>query len=304
MMPTVSSAKPPFALRDLQWVITSPFLLKDRAEPELAHHPETALLLEWLAMDPEPLLAHLAAAPRLNLGRYFEQLVIFWLKNLPSVEIIGSNIRIYREKRSLGELDLVFTQNGKAYHWELAVKFYLNIGSGQEEADFVGPLQKDNLARKLHRMYDHQLALPTRPETREILNTLGIGDITSHPWVKGRLFHPLGAGDRHLPPRVAGDSLSGNWLTISELANTRFQRINRFLPLEKKRWITPEFYAGETAEGGPGDLADHLMRQFLSRPAPELVALSNGSRTERCFIVPDGWPVLSRKADDGQEAGN
>ena len=303
-MPTVSSAKPPFALRDLQWVITSPFLLKDRPEPNLANHPETAVLLARLTADPSPLLGHLATMPRSNLGRYFEQLVIFWLGNLPSVEIIGSNIRVYRDKRSLGELDLVFTQGGWAYHWELAIKYYLNIGSGREEADFVGPLQKDNLARKLPRMYDHQLALPKWPETLEKLDALGIGEISSHPWVKGRLFHPFGAGKRHLPERIAKDSLSGDWLTIGELQSPRFQAVDRFLPLAKKRWITPEFYAGETAEGGPGDLADHLMRQFLSRPAPELVALSNGSRTERCFIAPDGWPVLSRKADDGQEAGN
>lgn len=304
MMPDGAPAIPPFSLRDLQWVITSPFLLKDRAEPELAHHPETALLLERLAMDPAPLLAHLAATPRLNLGRYFEQLVIFWLNNLPSVEVIGSNIRIYRDRRSVGELDLVFIQNGKAYHWELAVKFYLNIGSGQDEADFVGPMQKDNLARKLHRMYDHQLALPTRPETREKLEARGIGEITSHPWVKGCLFHPLGATQRLLPSRIADDSLSGDWLTIGELQGPRFKTVDRFLPLAKNRWITPEFHAGETAEGGPGDLADHLMQQFQSRPVPELVALSDGNKTERCFFVPEGWPELSRKTHNGQEAGN
>ncbi|WP_340149625.1 DUF1853 family protein [uncultured Sneathiella sp.] len=304
MMPDGTPAIPPFSLRDLQWVITSPFLLKHRAEPELAHHPETALLLERLATDPAPLLSHLAATPRLNLGRYFEQLVIFWLNNLPSVEVIGSNIRIYRDRRSLGELDLVFTQNGKAYHWELAVKFYLNIGSGQEEADFVGPMQKDTLAHKFHRMYDHQLALPARPETREKLEALGIGEITSHPWVKGCLFHPLGATQRLLPSRIADDSLSGGWLTIRELQSPRFKTVVRFLPLAKKRWITPEFHAGETMEGGADDLANYLTRQFESRPAPQLVALKNGNKTERCFIVPEGWPELSRKTDDGQEAGD
>ncbi|MEX1035668.1 MAG: DUF1853 family protein [Sneathiella sp.] len=309
-MPGTPSSAPPFALRDLEWVITSPFLLTDRPEPNLADHPETGALLDRLTADPAPLLDHLAAASRLNLGRYFEQLVIFWLGNLPSVEIIGSNIRIYREKRSLGELDLVFIHGGKAYHWELAIKYYLNIGSGRKEADFVGPRRQDTLARKLGRMYDHQLALPMRSETRDVLDGLGIGDITSHPWVKGCLFHPLDDGARQVPARIAKSSLSGDWLTIGDLKGNRLSDFNRFLRLEKKRWITPGFYLEETETGGSNELAGLLERQFRSHPAPELVALFEPGdkafldNASRYFIAPDGWPTSPRKADNSQEAGD
>lgn len=288
--------KKPFAVRDLEWVINSPFLLKDTPTPDLASHPETAALLARVQDDPEPLLSHLAATPRLNLGRYFEQLVIFWFDNLPSVRMIGSNIPIYREKQSLGEIDLAFLYEDQAWHWELSVKFYLNIGSSMEETHFVGPMLKDTLKRKLDRLYGYQLLLPTHTETAAVLGLYGIGDVTSLPWVKGCLFYPVGNAHPEPPARISEKGLSGRWYSRESLEDTPLPEFDHFLILEKKRWITPYFYPGETTAGKKSDLLAEIVTAFERRPIPYLVHLMRDEGAEtltslgQIFITPGGWP--------------
>ena len=289
----------PYALRDLEWVIASPFLLKDRPDPDLGQHPETNALLTRLRADPAPLLAHLAATPRLNLGRYFEQLVIFWLDNLPSVTLVGSNIPIFREKRSLGEIDLAFLFEGRARHWELAIKFYLNIGSPVDEADFVGPMQKDTLKRKLDRLYGHQLLLPAQAETAAVLTSLGLQDVTSHPWIKGCLFYPYstGATPAVLPERISEGGLKRPWLGRNKLAEVSLPAFVHFLILEKKRWLTPYFYPEETLTGEVPALLAAIDQAFARRRMPHLVHLMRDEGADSLtsqgtfFITPEGWPA-------------
>ncbi|MZR31803.1 DUF1853 family protein [Sneathiella litorea] len=289
----------PFALRDLEWVIRSPFLLKDAPVPKLGQHAETEALLARLKADPEPLLAHLAATSRLNLGRYFEQLVIFWLTNLPSISLVTSNIPIFREKRSLGEIDLAFLYEGQAYHWELSIKFYLNIGSTENEADFVGPMLKDTLKRKLDRLYDHQLQLPIQQETVIALAERGLKDIISSPWVKGCLFYPrTGDNETSIPPyRVSKDSLTGAWQDRSHNMDTSLPDFDHFLILDKKRWLTPYFYGEEALKGNKAALFEAVDHAFSQRRMPYLVQLMRDDgdnilspQGPRLFIVPEGWP--------------
>jgi hypothetical protein len=292
----------PFALRDLEWVIHSPFLLQDIPAPNLSDHPETEALLAALRTDPEPLLTHLAGTPRLNLGRYFEQLVIFWLENLPSVNLIGSNIPIFRKKQSLGEIDLVFLHEGRAWHWELSVKFYLNIGSPAEEADFVGPMQKDTLKRKLDRLYDHQILLPSYQETRAVLRSRGIEEIASHPWVKGCLFYPAGDISPRKPGRILDKSLSGIWHPADRLTHSSLPAFDHFLILEKKRWITPSFYPEEATTGDLPVLLQSLDQAFKTRRIPYLVHLFQDDGAEmltslgQIFVTPESWPTIRKNA--------
>ena len=297
---------PSFALRDLQWVISSPFLLKDPPEPNLASHPETRALLARLEKDPAPLIDHLAALPRQRLGYYFEQLVIFWLENLPSVDVIGANLRVYREKQSLGEIDLVFSHGGQSYHWELAVKFYLNIGTAGFEKDYVGPMQRDTLGRKLDRLYDHQLRLADTEEARELLKNLGVTSLLSSPWVKGRLFHPLElAGDRPqiLPDRVSPESLNGNWISVKNLAAARLPDFEHFLFPEKSRWLTPSYFRAEAVQGGKAELIAEAIAILDRKPIPQLACLMTDAgdgalrETMRLFITPEDWPRPSPETE-------
>ncbi|MCF8468785.1 MAG: DUF1853 family protein [Sneathiella sp.] len=291
--------QPPFALRDLQWVISSPFLLKTHSEPDLSNHPETRALIARLEKDPAPLMNHLTALPRQSLGRYFEQLVIFWLENLPSVNVIRANLRVYREKRSLGEIDLLFTQGGQSYHWELAVKFYLNIGTEGFEKDYVGPMQRDNLGRKLDRLYDHQLRLANTEEARELLERLGVTTLVSSPWVKGRLFHPLGLEDgltQVLPDRVSRKSLNGRWISIKNLAKARLPDFDHFLFPDKSRWLTPSYFKPEAVQGGKAELITKAIEIRDREPVPQLACLMTDAgdgalqETMRLFITPEDWP--------------
>ncbi|WP_373085677.1 DUF1853 family protein [Sneathiella sp.] len=300
----------PFAVRDLDWVISSSFMLGEKPEPDLAVLPETKALLAKLYRDPAPLHAHLAAQKSLNLGRYFEQLVIFWLSQLPSVELVGSNIPLYRDKQSLGELDLIFRHGGKAYHWELAVKFYLNIGSGRDPADFVGPMLRDNLKRKLDRLSTHQLRLPGTPEGQELLERLGVKTLSSYAWVKGRLFQPAqhSAGSPPaLPATISPDCPIGIWVLAQEKSAAPLPAFDCFRLLDKPTWFTGRFLCPEVTRGGRTALFTAARQKLEAEGRPVQASLmrdteaSDLTEVARIFITPESWPRLSVKAHDGNK---
>ncbi|PHQ69877.1 MAG: hypothetical protein COB93_06895 [Sneathiella sp.] len=287
-------------LRDLEWVISSPFLLADMPSPDLATHPETVRLLSELRKDPTPLLKHLQNIKRHTLGSYFEQLVIFWLSNLPSVTVVAANLQVQHGTQTIGEFDLLFEFDGRAYHWELSVKFYLNTGTGRNEADFVGPLKKDNLGKKLDRLYGHQLTLPGRPDAIKLLSNLGMADVTSFPWVKGALFQPFATRQSvSLPPRISTACSLGVWTSLDALPTLSLPAFNHFILLQKRRWLTSEHYADEAYQGGRSAFNTEVSEFLRRHNSPVLGCLLSNQDGEplpeiyRLFIVPNDWQRLS-----------
>tara|TARA_R100000005_G_C5000191_1_gene207013 strand:+ start:3157 stop:4098 length:942 start_codon:yes stop_codon:yes gene_type:complete len=301
----------PFALRDLEWVISSHSLISTDPEPDLAAVPETAVLLQQLRNNPDPLEAWLGDVTKLNLGRYFERLVAFWLHHLPQVKILARNLVIRKEKQTIGEIDLIFDVDGALYHWELAVKFYLNTGDGTAEAAFVGPGLHDRLDKKLHRLFTHQLTLPARVETQAALPAHALTAMRSSPYLKGRLFQPAGETVKLRPETISAQAPYCLWCPISELREgAELPAFSHFRLLEKKRWITPVFYPDEVIKDD-GDALIHEVRLALQTSRmPVLVALMQGKAdllplpvTTQLFVTPDNWLSRARKAHDGQKFG-
>lgn len=297
---TETAGKIPLAVRDLNWIINAPFLLEDRPDPDLAALPETRIFLRNLQENPAPLLAHLEHLNRHTLGSYFEHLVVFWLKNLPSVTILATNLQIFDDKTTIGEFDLLFTHGKRTYHWELAIKFYLNIGRGFRESDFVGPRLQDNLDRKLTRLFGHQLQLGEKPEARDRLHQLSIRSIHPFPWVKGALFQPYGNDhwpSQSLPKRISRTCLQGRWLRITELDAAAFPEFDYFLFPQKPNWLAARYYPDEAHMGGKRELEEMALHALKKRPSPLLAYLlaETSDRDlkilERLFIVPERWAV-------------
>lgn len=227
----------PHVADDLNWVIRSPFLTKDNVQPALWDLPETAEILAHLVKNPDHILPNLEKQKRHNLGTYFETLVFYWLENLSCVEIVASNLQIRTPERTLGELDLLFKYEGDLYHWELSVKFYSLIGDGEDEFQWVGPLKKDTLGRKLNRLYDHQIPLIQTREARALLTTHT--DITqgiqSFAFVKGVLYK--GSITATLPKRINPNCTVHNWHRAEDITPEKFADFTHYVPLRKLQWM-------------------------------------------------------------------
>lgn len=283
------------AASDLEWVIYSPNLTIDANYPDLASHPQSRVIVETAKRAPEKLLNFLKTMKRQNLGTYFEHLVFYWLECLDDVDVINRNLQIYSGKETIGELDLLFRYKKQIYHWELSVKFYANIGSGLAEDQWVGPLKKDNLKRKLDRLFNHQIPLLQHAETSKALSPIDPNKIQSSPFVKGILFSK--AGDTIpliLPERISPSCLVSRWCFLSELHHHLPLKSAHYCLLSKSQWLSTLSKNDWTPMKTITDLQSDLEIHLAAHPSPILVAYINdieegAEKSDRIFVMQNDW---------------
>ncbi|MEP3246607.1 MAG: DUF1853 family protein [Sneathiella sp.] len=286
----------PYLASDLEWVITSPFLLERTPVPDLSADPQTQTLIEKIRKNPSPLADYLTTIKRHTLGTYFEHLVFFWLENLDDVHIHASNLQVRDGKETIGELDLLFRYQGQDYHWELAVKFYALTGAFDAEENWVGPLKKDTLKRKLDRLYSHQLPLIDRATTRRSLDKLGVNDIQSHVFLKGMLFTPHASLHKEVqfPRRVSNACATNPWLELADLEDWPFEP-NRHINIRPKaRWFSTLQEEDWQEAACTKTLIEQVTKELLKHNIPQLLSIGapeNGNIIERSrlFVMPNGW---------------
>lgn len=305
LRPQINSVHLPLAVRDLQWAVSSPLLLRQAPQPNLFADIETAVFLKKIRSEPAPLLEYLADKDTKALGSYFEHLIIFWLSSLPSVSLIKSNLQIFQGKQTIGEIDVIFEHHKKIFHWEMAVKFYLNIASGQKTSHFVGPRLKDRLSAKLQHIFNHQIPLINAPETTKALASIEGKDVVSSAMVKGILFHPSTRQSTflpQLPPVVSPNCRSGSWLTPSHLSKMESLDFDHFLILKKTLWFTDFYYHDEVSSGSLACFKIRANELMKSHNTPFMACLFRSTDNEiytsenRIFIVPDNWPDLAAES--------
>ena len=136
----------------------------------------------------------------------------FFLRNGPTHRLVAANIPLRHvspdgDRTTLGEIDfLLHDAAGHAWHWELAVKFFLCTATGPQAsaADFIGPDRAETFDTKLRKMFDRQLRhRPPPPWDNEIW--------TPAACTRGRLFYRHGS---QVPrtPGVHPDHLQGRWI--------------------------------------------------------------------------------------------
>jgi len=291
---------PSQAIRDLEWVLTSPDLLSisgpvDRTADSL----KSAVLDSYRDRLSTFLSLEESHGNARRVGRYFERLVLFYLQHVRQLDIVASGLQIHEQGRTIGELDFVFRdESGQLQHWETAVKFYLYYPNSIEPGrNLIGPDPHDSLSGKYHRLFNHQLPL-SRKRFPEIT--------ARHAFVKGRIFyHP------EIPPPASccsllcPEHLRGIWLychEISQLCDLSDQHSASGAQLLKKPfWLSPadSSAAGEASTIRPPltitEIRDRLHRHFQNSSRPQLVSLLAGHSSEWCevqrvFVVPQSWP--------------
>lgn len=226
---------------ELRWLLLSPPLLDTvpGAHPAIVQQfspDERHIISAWLdGIDraPEALFdfvhpsrgaardagapAAAVRTPSLRLGRRAERLMAFFLRHGPTHHLVAANIPLRQvsprgDRTTVGEIDFLLRDaEGRAWHWELAVKFFLCTIAGPQAtaADFIGPDRAETFDTKLRKMFDRQLrhSVPPPWDTEAW---------TPAACARGRLFYRHG---EEVPrtPGVHPDHLQGRWIERDRL---------------------------------------------------------------------------------------
>ena len=287
------------SIRDLMWVANSPSLLADSGDmpPGGTHNKLFSVAIDQPSLNQSEINADhlqdfLVKNPHNTVGRYFESLVYYWIKHIRGLEILVCNEQIKRAGRTIGEIDLIFRdEEDRFIHWETAIKFFLHFPQPHSfPSDYVGPHAHDNLDRKIHHLFGHQLKQSLDGPIKTDFN---------EAFVRGCIFyHPSNPSPDRKHGQLHVAHLRGCWIHSSEVNelpqpgnwNYRLMRKPHWLAMtpsqmpaipsmEINRWVEQQF-----------EHSDHPIMLCTDRLSGNLDGV-----VDRIMIVPDQWPSYSKK---------
>ena len=258
--------------------------LMERDDPRLRE------LLRVTAEDPSGLFRLLDAPRGHKIGIAFETLIQWGLEVGLGYHCLARDVQIMEDKRTVGALDLILVSpEGKAEHWELAYKLFLQVDSGTGWDSWLGPYGRDWLDKKVNRMLHHQLPMSSRAAAAEVLGDLGVDSISVRRLVlQGVLFTPWSsapsqAAQGHQPAQ-------GRWVRASQVdalvgARPESTWVQRHKPFWPWGGATGLALSGEQLRQQIGS-APFVRSQLWSR-------LGSDAHTDQqlFFIVPEDWGV-------------
>ncbi|WP_046078605.1 DUF1853 family protein [Halomonas sp. HG01] len=295
-------------VRDLAWLLQAPDLITletpgrpDRRSLGLESDAALSDYLSHLDEAPSDLERYVGAALEGRMGHYHERLWQFLLDTAPNTRLLAHNLPVLQERRTLGELDLIYAESPDPVpvHLEVAIKYYLGLtegpGADDDQARWVGPGGLDSLALKRHHLEHHQLPLAQRPLARQALaERLGapVPGLRQRLAMPGVLFHPW---QTPLPsPRQATpDHLRGQWLHWHDWPAWCERLPENALGawLCKPHWLA----FPPLPQMSPLSVLEHRLRlHFLRGGAPVQLAIlldtPSSPSWQRVFVVDDAWP--------------
>lgn len=264
--------------RDLRWVLASASLVD--GSDAVPGSDSAALELGELTPAQLERLGETCGHQH-RVGRYFEELVAFWLQEIRGVEVVAFGEQVRDGKRTIGELDCLFRdQDGVFTHWELAVKFFLHHPTSGDASDFPGPNATDNFERKAARLFEHQLPLSklARPEV-----------VRRQAFVRGCIMaHEGSAADYDLPVRLSREHERGWWLRAVEIAESPLLNADDHTAavMAKPHWL-----AHPVTHEPLGSVRDQLSAHFAGPAHPVMMSVREpGGECHRVVVVNDDWP--------------
>lgn len=267
---------------NLVWVLASPDIAPEAPLPWLPENRRVQLAryfsLPQVKNQLEPqLLNQLQQLHNHRLGAYFECLWRFVFTHHPDYQLLAHNLPLREDGKTLGELDFVvhYLPEEKIEHWEVAVKFYLQVADS-----WVGPGLRDRLDIKLARTRDHQLPIIHQPKVQPLLREQGIEIQRQWTLMPGRRFSPLGSAPTH----------AGYWWTDwPGFLHTFAGKPWHWLQLPKQSWLSP---CAPIHASPPADLtgaASEVTAKLHARGPLCVAAVDKHREVTRGFIVPDDW---------------
>ncbi|MEH6557117.1 MAG: DUF1853 family protein [Oceanicoccus sp.] len=270
---------------------------------------------QWLLQldeDPQPLVQHLQSLKSSRLGLYFEALWQFFIRQDNKLELIVHNLRVYREKVTLGEFDILYRdlENGEFFHLELAIKYYLNSSTtalndtrhfSAEHKYWVGPNTVDRLDIKLAHLLNHQIELSALDESIPLLKGYGIESLNKVIALKGMLFYPsINTSSQPFPANISSEHLSHDHLRGQWIHLDKFLSINtlylHWCHLQKPFWISPAICNNSASLINADSIGPYISDYFSSTSRPAMICGmredAQGYReVERFFVTANNWPA-------------
>lgn len=189
----------------------TPFLWEELLEGLEMYAPAELSIIDYPKID---------ATAHIRLGKLIEQFVLFELEQDESVQLLKSNVQVFRDRRTIGELDCLIRQSEVNIHLEIVYKFYLydpSISAGLDR--WIGPNRNDSLVLKLNKLKEKQLPLLYHPETAKLLNELDLksAEFIQRLCFKAQLFVPFNALESSFE-FVNNDCIKGFYIRLRDLA--------------------------------------------------------------------------------------
>ena len=269
-----------------------------------------ALLPSFAELDAHPELLHRAVAgtlerDRLRLGAYFEDLVQFFVEHMAGHQDVVTGVVVSENKRTVGELDMLFRDGESCHHWELAVKFYLQVPDLAPDPGecFVGPETRDRLHFKMGRLRDHQVPMAKHAAAVEALAPWQ--PLQSAAFLRGRLFYPASSdwNQGFGGTSVAANHQRGWWCPVDRTEEL-LPQADSYAVLTRRDWFAPVDAAW--------DAITPLTREQVGAWASEAATTweagvtrthviaglgPDGREVHRGFAVSIGWPGLDASGD-------
>jgi hypothetical protein len=268
-------------------------LLRDEWFQEKAYEGE-----EWFRhcdQNPATLLEDLKTRENqtMLLGRYFEALLSFWIREYLKPEIFYGGIPVFEHqpkhghgRNTVGEFDFLLKLADplhlQPYHWEASVKFYLCAGQTADQSlqmnHYFGTFLRDRLDIKVAKIFDHQLKLSERLDGEATLAYLGLPHPLAKAWVKGMLFYPAESDwKNHLyPAEVSPLHQRGWWTEVGQLDIPVENPDDRWVILPKYRWLSPAMVPSRTQSNSESEqtlftldeMKAHCQKHFSEHLSP------------------------------------
>jgi hypothetical protein len=257
-------------LKDLQWIWTSPSLIREgegvpagegAGESERVpllpdsfwknHAPGFREVLQRVRQDEEPLRRLLQSRARLEkLGLYAQALLEYCFREIASLELLACELpaRDPLTGQTLGSVDFLLRdlETQERLHLEFATKVYLHTGSplgSESPEDWIGPEGKDRLDRKLLRLRDHQLKVLHSEPIAQWLDARALGspkDFRSSAVIRGYGFVTQSDWEKGTPPRwIRSEAILGYWEHAGSQPSSTAKELSfpSLLTLPKNEWL-------------------------------------------------------------------
>ncbi|MCK5907305.1 MAG: DUF1853 family protein, partial [Flavobacteriales bacterium] len=231
-------------IRDLEQSIKSEFILKDDlCLPNSFLEIDNSVLDAWLLRldkDPKELITFTEKRYSYRLGRYFENLLLFYFNFHPNIEVIEFGKQIFSGKRTIGEMDFILKNisTGQIVHLETALKYFAKEKDRTNFHSYICPNGSRTFGEKIDKIFSKQLKITETPEAMEFLKSIDVYPVKSFHFIKGTLFYHPDEADAVINERLNPLHLKGWWIYYKEIES--LSNNSKYKLVHKLKWLSPE----------------------------------------------------------------
>ncbi|WBL24337.1 DUF1853 family protein [Zunongwangia sp. HGR-M22] len=219
------------------------------------------------------------------LGKRVERFFEFQILNSKIFDLRISNLQIFEDKKTLGELDFILKEKdtNQSIHVELVYKFYVYDPSYKNELSrWIGPNRRDSLLEKIDKLKSKQLPLLYKKRTQDILNGKYIPtkNIIQKVCYKASLFVPKNLLGSTFP-KINNDCIKGYYITLKEFASNKYETKYFYSP-QKQFW--PVDPIKNEAWFSYQEILPQIKKFIKNKKAP-LVWMKTDKGIEQFFVV-------------------